>query len=283
MPIPPARRLEVINLRPNAGLTRDGEQLVERLQQLRPLAAHMGDVQPVVLRDRLGQAHQFLRRRVVGRGINQRRADAHRALLHRGPGQRLHPLQLGPCGRAVFVADLVYPQRCRSDERRDVRRHAEADEVLQPLAKRGPRHVRPVLAPAHLGIERPKRRPLPEHFKRDALPNVALRLAVAPQCVGRPTQHVDEARRHGQAFGIDHRPAAQRRWRADVRNPVTPNRHRPGKRSIAAAVVNRPVLNDHIVRTRSRSRYRTRTGRKHHHGCNCYGQEMFHFPSGFIS
>ena len=247
VPIPPARRLEVINLRPNAGLACNGEQLVERLEQLRPLAAHMGDVQPVVFRNRLGQAYQFLRRGVVSRGINQRCADAHRALLHRGPGERLHPLQLGLGGRPVFVADLVHAQRGRADERCDVRRHAEPDEMLEPLAKRGPRHVRTVLAPAHGGVERAKRRALPEHLERDALPDVALRLTVAAQRFGRPAQHVDKTRRNRLAGGIDHCLAAQLRRRAQVRNPVAANGHRPDKRHAAAAVVNRPVLNDHIV------------------------------------
>ena len=125
--------------------------------------------------------------------------------------------------------------------------------MLEPLAKRDPRHVRFILAPAHGGVERAKRRALPEHLEGDALPNVALRPAVAPQRIGRPAKHVDEARRNCLASGVDHRLAAQLRRRAQVRNPVAANGHRPDKRHAAAAVVNRPVLNDHIVPRPARS------------------------------
>jgi hypothetical protein len=88
-----------------------------------------------------------------------------------------------------------------ADVRRDVRRDAVLLQELEVLAQRRPGDVvldvglaflRELL---HLVVPRPERVAFAEHFERDALPQIALRLAVDDQRLDGPAQHVDEAGR----------------------------------------------------------------------------------------
>ena len=53
------------------------------------------------------------------------------------------------------------------------------------------------------GGQRPERIAFAEHFERDALPQIALRLAIDDQRLDGPAQHVHEARRDRLAGGVD--------------------------------------------------------------------------------
>ena len=80
----------MIDLGRCAGLLADRDQLVDRFEQLVALGAHVTDVHPTAFR-RFGGDRGQLRRLRVGRGrVDQRRADAHRSVLHRLTHQRAH-------------------------------------------------------------------------------------------------------------------------------------------------------------------------------------------------
>ena len=80
---------------------------------------------------------------------------------------------------------------------------------LEVFAQRRPRHRigQSTLLfdhlPLHSFVERSHGEPFAEDLQGDTLANVALRAAVMEKRLIRPAQHVDEARRNGEAGRID--------------------------------------------------------------------------------
>ena len=110
----------MIDLGPDVRLARDRDQLVERFEQLPAFVADVGDVHPVVLGGNFRERDQLVGLRKEGRGINQRRSDTERALLHCLANELAHFVELLRSRRTVFIADEVNTRRCCSDERSDV-------------------------------------------------------------------------------------------------------------------------------------------------------------------
>ncbi len=252
-PVLRPRRLEMVDLGPHAGPPGDLQQLLERLQQLSAFASHVRDVHAAECRGHLGQGDQLVGVGEVGRRVDQRRADAQRPLLHRPAHELAHPLQLLGRRRPVLVADLVDPHRRRAHERGHVRRHAALLQVLEVLAERRPGDVVAdvVLALDHLLlhrlVERPHRPALAEDLQRHALEQVAHAAAVLDQAGGGPAQHVDEARRHRQAAGVDVDAGACRRQIADLDDAVTRERQIGNRGRTAEPVVDGAAADQYVV------------------------------------
>ena len=70
-PVGLARRLEVIDLGRKAGLPADANQFLDRFDQPIPFAAHVGDVNTVVLRSDLRDLDQLVGRRVEAGRVNE--------------------------------------------------------------------------------------------------------------------------------------------------------------------------------------------------------------------
>ena len=73
-----------------------------------------------------------------------------------------------------------------------------------------------------------------------------MRAAILEERFGRPTEHVDETGRDGEAFGFDFRFAARVAQSAHGRDRVAVHRHLAHDGGISAAVVNRGVADEQI-------------------------------------
>ena len=122
-------------------LARDADQLVERLEEAIALAAHVRDVAAAELAGGLAERDELVRLRVRRRRVDQRAADAERALAHGLAHHVLHLLQLFGRRRDIVIADHVLAHRGGADERSDVRRNALLDQEVEILAERLPRDV----------------------------------------------------------------------------------------------------------------------------------------------
>ena len=205
-----------------------------------------------------GERDQLFGLGVEGRRVDERRPDAERAFFHRLANERLHARQLGGVRRAVFVAQLVHADSRRADERCDVGGDAALRDVVQVFVERRPGDVEldvPLLLAVqslHLGIERAHRLALAEDLERHPLLDVAERAAVLDQRFVRPAQHVDEARRDGEATRIDLGLALRIGERTNRRNAVAEDRDVSYARGGSAAVVDVAAPDDDVVGVRLR-------------------------------
>ena len=103
-PIFLAGRLEVIDLGVDAGLARDRDQLIDRLQQLIAFAAHMRDVHSAVGRGSFRQRDHLVGLGVRPGRVDERGRDAERPVLHRFSHERAHLLELRTGRRAIGTA-----------------------------------------------------------------------------------------------------------------------------------------------------------------------------------
>jgi len=171
----------VVDLTANASPSRDLDQLVYRFEQTIALVAQMRDIRAA---GSLGQRGELVGGGERARRVDERGPEAEGALGSGIASKDAHALQLVRCRRPVVVADLMNAEGGRADERRDVHRDAEPDEMVETLAEGGPRHVvldvgltLDLIATHRVG-ERPHRGPFTEHLERYALAHVALRAAV---------------------------------------------------------------------------------------------------------
>ncbi len=250
-PVRRASRLEVVDLGPQLRAPGDVDQLVDGLEQPIALAAHVADVHAAVGRGGLAQRDQLVGPGVEGRGVDQRRAHAERAFLHRLPDERLHPREFLGRRRPVVVIELVHAHGGRADEGRDVQGHPALLEVREILAQRGPADVELEVALLfehlllHLLVERTHRLALAEDLERDALASVRETARVDDQRVDRPGEHVDEARRDRAPGRVDLEPRAPRDV-ADGDDPVAADRDVADTGLPAGAVDDRAVADDEI-------------------------------------
>ena len=245
--------LQVVKLGRNFCFARNSDQLVGGLQQTRSFAANVRDVHAAVFGSDFGQRNQFVRLRVEGRRVNQRRPDAKRAFFHRLANELLHSCQLCGCGGSVGVTDFVDAHGRRADERSDVAGNAALNEVIEIVAERRPFDIEFDVALTfvhllfHRVVERTHRFALAHNLKRDALANAALRTAVLDERFVGLTEHVDEAGRDGEPAGVNFSFAARVGRFADRHDAVAVDGHITDNWRPAAAVVNRPVADKQVV------------------------------------
>src|SRR5947207_2243222 len=153
----------MINLGWNLSLARDGDQLIDCLEQPRALAANMRNVNPVILRSYFRKRYQFLCFRIEAWSVNESRADTQGTLLHRFTSQIAHSGQLRLRRRTVGIADFMNAQRGCADERGYIGRDSSLDEQIEIFAKRSPGHWKTNIALlrfqrlSHFGVERTHR------------------------------------------------------------------------------------------------------------------------------
>ncbi|MCR5879989.1 hypothetical protein [Phenylobacterium sp. J367] len=225
-PVLLAGRLQVVDLGRRAGAAGDLDQLVDRFQQARAFRAHVTDVDPAAAPGLGGQGDQLVRFGEGAGRIDQARADAQGAVLHGLHDQGPHLREL--LGRRVHVvlAEDVHPHRLRPHEGGDVLRDALRLEMAQILVERGPGDVvLDVGLVAHrvglLGVAPGAHGgPFAHHLQGDALAKLRLAAAVVEQALGRPGQHVDEARRDGLARGVHLRLRRARSLRSHIHDAV---------------------------------------------------------------
>src|SRR5260221_2084724 len=82
VPVRLARGLDLVDLRRDAGLAADADQLLDRLDEALAFVAHVRRVLALVFRRFPAELDELGRLRVRARRIDQRRADAERARLH---------------------------------------------------------------------------------------------------------------------------------------------------------------------------------------------------------
>jgi len=137
-PVGRARSFQVVDLGANARAPRDVDQLVDGLEQAVALAAQVADVRAAEAPGLLAQRDELVRPGVEGRGVDQGRADAQRALLHRRTHERAHAHEFLSGRRTVVVVDDVHAHGGRADERGHVDRAAAAHDVVEVLPQRRP-------------------------------------------------------------------------------------------------------------------------------------------------
>jgi hypothetical protein len=133
-----------------AGAARDGDRLVDRLEQAVVLVAHVGRVGKPELRQRLAELDQLFARRERAGRVLEPRGDAARAVGERLFHQRAHARELGRRRRSIRVADDDSANRAEAHHRRDVHRRLQT-------AERGPQ-VREAHEPALVVVDRGVRR-----------------------------------------------------------------------------------------------------------------------------
>ena len=196
------------------------DRFVDRLEQLIRLGAHVRDVDAAVRRHRLRHLDQLFGRGVVAGRIDQRRADAERAVLHRAPHDGAHGVELRGVRLADRLAFRVHAHRRGADERADVRRRAVRLHRVEP----GPEAVRPGIRARSLRaagrelttrggllVRRRRRASFAEDLGGDALRHLAHRPAVAEE-VGSALD-VDESGRDDESAHVEallRREAAER-------------------------------------------------------------------------
>jgi hypothetical protein len=138
----------------------------------------------------------------------------------------------------------MHPDRGLADEAGDVGRDALALHKLEIFAEAGPFDAvfDVALTLGLIGLHRrvpgAHRLPFAHHLQRHALADVALPPPVRDQALIRPTQHVDEAGRHGEAGGVNHLSCGAS-TAPDADDPLAPNGNISNIRRTAAAVVDR--------------------------------------------
>ena len=253
VPIVPARGLEVVDLGRDTGLAGNRNQLLDVLEESVSLTPDVADVHAAVLPGDFREGDQLVRSGVERGRVDQRRPDAQRPFLHCPPHEAAHFLELCLCRRPVLVAEHVDANGGRPDERGDVRGHSTASEPLQVLSERRPLDR---VADVALGLELPflhglaersHRRSLAEHLQGHTLPDVALSETVLDQRLIGPREHVDEARRHGEARRVDLGRAHRAPQVSDRGDPVAldPDVTLIGRP--AGSVVDRAVPDDDVV------------------------------------
>ena len=203
----------------------------------------------------LGRERGQLRRLGIGRGrVDQRRADAHRAVLHR----LARPARACASSCAGVGWTSFSPSSCT---RTVVAPTNEATlgvmplllQIFEILGERRPAdRIFDVALPLHrerfhVRRERAHRIAFAHDFESDALRRVAQPAAVGDQALGRPAQHVDEAGRDRFAGRVHDPRRAAGRMRPDIDDLVALQRDVADEWRAARAVVDRPAADDEAV------------------------------------
>ena len=173
------------------------------------LVANVADVHAAAIRRGLGERDKLGRFGKSRRRVDQRRSHPERTFVHCRSDEVLHLAQLFWRRIDVVAADDVHSRGRRADEAGDIRRHALRFEHVQEVGQRVPCHViaNVALTIGHIRlrrlIDRAEAPALAEDLRRHALADIAFTRAILDQRFGGPAQHIDEARGHRHAAGVD--------------------------------------------------------------------------------
>ena len=222
-------KLQVRDLGGNLRLAGDGGEFVEGVDDVGALVAHVARVDAAVGRGDLGEGHDLIGLGERARQVNQARAQADGAVLHRLVDQASHALEFGSGWRAGETAahDLT-ADRVVADEGGDI----EADPGLGDAAEK----VCDVeLRTAAVAGDDGRHAHAQEVFTGRQRGDI-LRVGV----------HIDEAGCDHLAAGVDLGPAASRDP-ADRGDPAVPNRDVGVDRSGTGAIDHAAAADHDIV------------------------------------
>ena len=129
--------LDVVDLRRDRPPRGDANELIDRLDEPRCLRSACARCTCRGAGRDLASATSSSVSAYVARRVDERRADAERAVLHRRSDESAHPLELAAWA-AVLEPELVDADRRRADERRDVRRDPALLERVELLGQGRP-------------------------------------------------------------------------------------------------------------------------------------------------
>ena len=222
----------------DAGLLANRDRLLDAFLELLPVVAQVRRVKAAG-----GAGGTRQRDELVGLGVCVGRVDqsgghAVGALLHGVSDEPRHLLQLGRLRRAFVVAHHVLAHLAEPDVRQQV------DRRFRPLDGG---EVAGKVTPAALGgrFLRGDRPAFADHFRRDALADLALRVAVDEQREVRMRMRIDEAGRHHLPARVD-RPRRGAADPADTRDASVANADRAGDGRSAGAINDASVGDEEV-------------------------------------
>ena len=172
------------DLRPDARRLHELDHLVDRLENVVALAAHVRRVIPALRRCNLGERHDFRRRRILAGLVDEPRREAPAARIKRFVEKTRHLAQVFVAGRARGITDDRRPQRIVADELNGVDRGLRRGKHLAVLGERTPgeavaQNRGPVRAEARLAITRRNAAAaLSVDLRRDALRHLRRRVGL---------------------------------------------------------------------------------------------------------
>jgi hypothetical protein len=228
----------------------DGNRFVERAHQVEALTPHVRRVHPSVTGRDFSQRDQLPG---FGEGtgrIDQGARQADRPALHRRFHHRLHPLKLLRRGVAVVEPDDLPARHGGWHQRAEIDGDALLLEASEVAVEAGPVE-RDAERSQRLGISRlrgPERRRIAfaDDLGRDALPNVALAVAVREQRGAGLPLHIDEPGRDDESGGVDFAPSLRTCQIADRDDAVALDPDINTPRFALQPVVDDAATNDQI-------------------------------------
>ena len=245
--------LDVKDVHGNAGALADGNRFLDAVAQLQAVVAKMRRIQAACRGFRDFAELVDVGKRI--RRIDQAGRHAKDALAHRRRHDLLHVADVFRRGLLVVLADHQFAHRAGADVGQQVRRDAafldrgEVAVEIRPVRRR------------RRGLARRHRSRLADHFRRDALANLALAVAVRDERHVGVAVHVDEAGRDGAALRID-RLRRRALHLADRGDLAVDDRDRSLARRAAGAVDDLRVRDQHVERRRGCLRRRSLTSRR---------------------
>ena len=204
-----SRDFQMKDLHWDVGFAADLERFVQRVRFDVAFIADVRGVDAALLGRDLGQRDQLIGLRVRAGSVDQRARQSHRAVAHGIVHHDLHLLQLVGGRSAVCRADYHVTNLRRAHIRSQIDRASLLGQALEILLQRGPIRsemevlvVIRVLLIQHVvggsdGVA------FAGDLGSDALRQLADRLLVDEQVGFRLAEHVDEAGRDDQTFGVD--------------------------------------------------------------------------------
>ena len=234
----------------------DPERLVERPVDPRAFVADVRGVDAPVAAGCCCERNQLVRRRVDGRGVDERAGKAEGPLFHHAVHQRSHVRQLGWRGAPVPLADHGRAELGGSHKGGEVDGRPGAGEVREVAVEVPPVDVEPVFLDAIrvVGDERVGERghglAFARDLGRDSLSHLAEQPVVDEDVDLRLPQHVDETRGDDQARDVERLVGLARAEKADGRDPVSPDGEVALVPWVAGPVHDPAILEDQVIRTR---------------------------------
>ena len=124
---------DVVNLRRNPGFAADSDHLIESLEQLISLAAHVGDVFALVFGGDFTQLDELFGFRIKCRRINERRANPEGTRFHFLAHEFAHLVELFRRWLFVLQSDDVLAHSGCAEEGSDVAGDAALFQIMQIL------------------------------------------------------------------------------------------------------------------------------------------------------
>ncbi len=235
------------------GAAADLEGLVHRLQDVVALVAHVGGIDAAPFAERFGDLGHLVGRGGVGDGIEKPARHADGALFQALVEQIAHYLDLGGRGGAdQIVAHGIHAQRAVPDQESAVDGRRGRVDLAGELGKAF-RHVllllhdqRQEVADVGAQIGRGRHAAVAANDGRHPLAGLHRHGRIVDQSSVVVRVHVDEARRHDLADGVDLVVAAQCAWRLDGGDAVAFQRH-IGRKQLLARPVGHLAVTDHGV------------------------------------